>query len=58
MYGQNIAIQYLGVIPPIYCNLLRIFLKASRFKVLDEDTKAATETKSRLEGFEYVGKFD
>jgi len=26
--------------------------------VLDEDIEAAAETKSRLEGFEYVGKFD
>ena len=26
--------------------------------VLDEDTEEAAETKSRLEGFEYVGKFD
>ena len=28
------------------------------FMVLDEDIEAAAETKSRLEGFEYVGKFD
>ena len=34
------------------------FPKGLRVLVLDEDSKAAIETNSRLEGFEYVGKLD
>ena len=34
------------------------FPKGLRVLVLDEDFEATAETNSRLEGFEYVGKFD